>query len=161
VPSQAPDSSYALLWQTKAGQGYVVRARQRFLRGSTDDPTYNKMQSLLDTRQQLARLLLAPADPLQGQARLERLQQLTNEKDQLERELAEKAPALHRETDRKLAKPEGLSALLPAHAVFVDLFRYHTPDAKNDQWGEARYAAFLLRHGQPIVRVELGDGDAP
>jgi tetratricopeptide (TPR) repeat protein len=155
------DHAYVLFSEDKAGYGQMLRTRQRFLRGLADDETRSRLQSLLDTRQQLARLLLAPADPSHAKERLERLKQLTNAKEKLERELAARVPELQRERARKLIKPTDLAARLPAQAVLVDTFRYRTYDAKARKWGEARYAAFVLRHDRPVVRVELGDGDAP
>src|SRR5262249_45307863 len=60
-----PAKSYsALFWQDKAGPGNILRSGRLSPRGLADEPPRTHPQCLLDTRRQLARLLLAPADPL-------------------------------------------------------------------------------------------------
>ena len=42
----------------------------------------------------------------------------------------------------------------------MDLYRYADWDAKTRKWDDGHYAAFVLRKGRPVRRVELADGAA-
>jgi CHAT domain-containing protein len=153
----APDSdTYRLLWQGKAALLRVLEQRQRLLRATPDTATRAKVEQLLDLRQQLARLLLAPAGSSGEQQRGQRLQELTERKEGLETELARQLPDLARQRADQRAAYTALSEKLPPGSAFVDLLRYRRL-TKDPKWkATPHYIAFVLRPGQSVRRVELG-----
>jgi tetratricopeptide (TPR) repeat protein len=152
-------TAYASLW---AGKGLLARglSRRRLAARATRDPQTHKLaEQLTATRQELAALLLARTP---GPGHAERLREASQRKEELEKQLARKLPALARELELARRSPKDLLGRLPEETAFVDLFRYvrFTYDAKQPgKAGEQRtpsYAAFLLCRGQAIKRLELG-----
>jgi tetratricopeptide (TPR) repeat protein len=146
---------YQLLWQTKATLTRLLE--QRHLHLVTQAESGNlapRWQELLETRRRLARLLLAP--PHDPKSHQEQLRQLTDAKEKLERELAERLPVLNRQLFLSKAQPRDLSAALPPGSVFIDLLHYRGWDPKQKRWDGGNYVAFVLAAGQPTRRVELG-----
>jgi CHAT domain-containing protein len=143
---------YAVLWQGKAALARALERRQHLLRQTDDDKVQGKLQELLDARRALARLILGLDKQAKG--RDERLQALTQRKEDLEKELAAKLPGLKDIQSR----PADLADRLPADAGFVDLYRYlHRP--KGEKQLRPHYFAFVLHKGQPVCRVELGQAE--
>jgi CHAT domain-containing protein len=157
VAAEVKDASAAeqcaVLWQGKASIAGILARRQQLLRGITDDQTRALAEELLDVRRQIARILLAPtAAPIKD--REKRLRALTERKERLERDLAQRLPDFQRRDTR--APYTDLVQHLPARATFIDLLRYYhyTRDVKAKP--VPRYLAFVLRPGQPVQRVDLG-----
>jgi CHAT domain-containing protein/Flp pilus assembly protein TadD len=148
--------AYELLWEGKAALTRVLEQRQRFFRATNDFPSRAKVDQLLDVRQQLARLLLAPAGGLDDKDRPRRLQELTERKETLETELARLLPELARQRDRRLATPAALIDKLAPGSAFVDLLRYRRLGKGPQAPAEAYCVAFVLGPGRPVRRVELG-----
>jgi CHAT domain-containing protein/Tfp pilus assembly protein PilF len=152
---------YAPLWRSKAASLRLLAHRQQALAHTADDETRHLWTRLQEKRRHLARLLLAPAGDAKHR---QRLQQLSDDKEDLERQLARKLPALKRQHDLERLGPKDLLARLPNHTVFIDLYRYlhFQQDAKKPGRQGARftqsYVAFVVRQdqAQPIVRIELG-----
>jgi CHAT domain-containing protein/Tfp pilus assembly protein PilF len=157
---RVPDPAlYELLWQ---GRGTVTRAlerRHRDLLASRDDKARTQGERIQALRRQLSALVLAP-DPGPDPAR--RLDKLSDELESAEKELAGLlrlvAPA-----GRTAAKAEDLGNRLPEGTVFIDLLKYYrfqqdhkTPGEKGERT-TPHYVAFLVRRGQPVRRVELGE----
>jgi CHAT domain-containing protein/Tfp pilus assembly protein PilF len=160
--AQADAACYAHLWRGKAVLARLLHARQRELRllARADPETQTRVRDYLATRQQLARWLLAPAGSLPDLA--ERVQKLTDLKEQQERELARKLPAFAALLQRDRRPHTDLLEKLPAHTAFIDLLRYvrfdHDPE-KPGKAGEKRtpcYVGFVLAPGRAVRRVELG-----
>jgi CHAT domain-containing protein len=133
-----------------------VLKHKSLLHARTDAATAEQIDALLETRRQLARQLLAPADP-EDRERLKRIDKLGEEKERQERALAEKIPALKRQQSLELAPPADLADKLPQGAAFVDFFRYGRADKDPANPAVPCYAAFVLREGRPARRVELGE----
>jgi tetratricopeptide (TPR) repeat protein len=154
------DPSYAHVWQEKSALARLLARRQRTL--LLADPGIRELnQRLTDTRQTLAVLLLALPGRFKDQA--QRVQELTDRKEKLEREIAQKLPAFAELQAIDRLSPADLLAKLPTRSAFVDLLRYFrfeqdpkVPGQKGEQW-TLSYVAFVLRPGQPIQRVELGE----
>jgi tetratricopeptide (TPR) repeat protein len=146
---------YALAWQGKAAVTGILARRQQLLRGIADDQTRARAEELLDARRQLARLLLAPGNAAIKE-REQRLRELTERKERLERDLAERLPDLQRHETLARAPYTDLVQHLPPRAAFIDLLHhYHyTQDLKAKP--TPHYLAFVLRQGQPVRRVDLG-----
>jgi CHAT domain-containing protein/Tfp pilus assembly protein PilF len=155
VKGASAAEQYALLWQGKANVTGTLARRQHLLRGITDDPTRALAEALLDARRQLARLLLAPADAA-TKDREQRLRELTECKERLERDLAQRLPDFRRHETLSRAPSTDLVQHLPEHAAFIDLFHYFRwgRDPKGNPTPD--YIAFVLRDGQPVRRVDLG-----
>jgi CHAT domain-containing protein len=158
-----PTSDHALypyVWDTKAAIARMVQRRQEALIRAADPETRAVGRDLLAARRQLATLMLTPADPTKDVAPAMRT--LTERKEQLERQLADRLPEFRRQ--QLLAqRPAGeLARRLPGGAVFIDCVWYvdFQQDPKvagraGERW-TSRYAAFVLRPGQPAARVDLG-----
>jgi CHAT domain-containing protein/Tfp pilus assembly protein PilF len=154
-PSTSSAGTYPPLW---GGKGLVLRVlegRQRLLRGITDKKTRQKTVELLGVRQQMTRLLYGSTID-HSRAHTLKLRQLTDRKEQMERELAEKVPDLARRQSRQVASPADLAKALPPRSAFVDFYRYRTWDFKRRRWDKAFYAAFILCPDRAVRRAELG-----
>jgi CHAT domain-containing protein len=154
---------YDVLWDSRAALTRLQERRHRDLVAGRDREAAELADRLRLARQALARRLLRPLRDAERQRA--DVQTLTDAKEDLEKRLARKlnlvplapvAPV----TARRLAER------LPERAAFVDLYRYtyfeQDPRIKGKK-GERRvdrYAAFVLRHGRPVARVELGEAAA-
>jgi CHAT domain-containing protein/Tfp pilus assembly protein PilF len=153
-----PDRDYALLWQGKALVSGALLHRQQLLRGLSDDDSRRQAEELLDVRRRLARLLLAPAEP-PIKDRDKRLQELTERKEGLERELARRLPDFQRHQALERAPHTDLLDKLPAHTAFIDFLAYYRCGKDSKAQTVPHYAAFVLRHGEPVRRVEFGPAE--
>jgi CHAT domain-containing protein/Tfp pilus assembly protein PilF len=163
VALRIPDTdaaAYAHVWHSKGALARLLERRRQAVLLS--DPDVHQLAAdLADTRSALAAQLLAPAGRFTDQE--QRLKDLNQHKEKLERAIAEKLPAFAALQARARRTPRDLTDHLPPNTVFLDLLRYvrfeqdpKTPGKK----GEKRttcYAAFMLRPGQPVRRVELGE----
>src|SRR5262249_6721033 len=113
---------YPLLWRSKAAITLVTQRRQRALIRAADPVDQALGRDLLATRQELARLALAPAGAAGGPG--PRSRALTERKEELERQLAERLPEFRRQEllDRRPAAD--LEQKLPPGTVFIDLVHY-------------------------------------
>jgi CHAT domain-containing protein len=145
---QSPaDEIYADIWRSKAAIAQVLQQRHLALLTGGDERTRQLGQDLLETRRQVARLLLAPGS---NPARLQRVNELTQRKEELERQLAQALPEMARQQNLARQSSAELVRKLPPRTCFVDFFLY---DRDVTEW---HCVAFVLRQGQPAERVELG-----
>jgi CHAT domain-containing protein/tetratricopeptide (TPR) repeat protein len=155
LPGAPPKGLYPLLWHTKGAVADLLFRRQQLLRATTDDASRQAAEDLLDARRQLARLLLAPADaPVKDRAG--RLQELTDRKERLERDLVGRLPELARRQALERAPYTDLIDHLPERAAFLDLWRYNRWGKDLKAPGPPHYVAFVLQKGQPVRRADLG-----
>jgi len=129
----------------------ALAARARSARSlATIEPEVASMGADLDDlRRQLARFAFAESTPEERAERKDRIAELSEEKEGLERDLLAKS-ALYREASGASdATPADLCEALPDGSALIDLLRYTD--------GEPRYLAFVQRAGDCTVhRVELG-----
>ena len=137
-------------------KGMIYR-RQKLLRAlQGNDPL--KIE-LSDTIRQLATLLNSTPKPGEEQAFQDKVKNLSDKKEELEKELAKQIPSLN------LAKvtPADLQNLIAPDAALIDIFQYRhsspSKEAKGGQVFEQRYAAWVIRKYMPIVRLELGSAE--
>jgi CHAT domain-containing protein len=158
-----PDSGvYERIWQSKAGLTRIFQRRHRDLLASPDPEARQVLLDLQTTRRQLALLVLQPrAEP----PSTERLQQLTDRKEELQRRLAKRLRDVLPLPETDQGTPDQLLGRLPAQTIFVDLLHYwhfehdpKVPGAKGLRWSP-RYVAFVLRPGRPVERIDLGDAE--
>ena len=161
------DEVYRHVWRGRRAIHRIVARRQDLLNTITDPNTQTLYEDYLQARRDLARLALAPAEPepKRAEARAQRLRELGEQKEALERQLAASLPEFRRQLETARTTPEDLLAKLPDGTAFVDLVGYtlfaQDPDVPGKK-GERRtpsYAAFVLRPGAAIVRVELGPAE--
>jgi CHAT domain-containing protein/tetratricopeptide (TPR) repeat protein len=151
-----PARTYGLLWRSRAAVARLLQSRQQALARAADADTRRLAQRHVQARQELAGLLLAPAaGPKQGQ----RLQRLTEEAEDLERQLAARLPRLERQATLDRLGPEDLCRRLPAPSAVLDFVLYWRAGHKGAN-PALHYAVFLLQPDRPIRRVELGPATA-
>jgi len=161
---ESDQAIYARVWRGKAAVARMLQRRQGelFQRAAADPAARRGMETWRDVRGQLARLLLATADGRDHPERLARLQQLTAEKERLERRLAEAIPEFARHQALERSPHTTLVEALPEHTVVVDLASYkrfeQNPQIKGKK-GERQtpsYIGFVLAKGRPVRAVDLG-----
>jgi CHAT domain-containing protein len=161
---ESDEAVYARVWRAKAAVARMLKRRQAqlFHRAAADPALRHDVEAWRDGRGQLARMLLATADGRDHPERLARLQQLTAEKERLERRLAEAIPefALHRVVER--SPHTKLVEALPEHTVVLDLVNYarfeQDPQIKGKKGARRTpsYIGFVLAKGRPVRAVDLG-----
>jgi CHAT domain-containing protein/Tfp pilus assembly protein PilF len=150
-------SAYAALWHAKGAVTHMLQQRRLTLLAAKDQTTRDLAAQLAATRRTLAGLLRPGAS-----GRPERVRALSDQKEKLEKQLAEKLPLYQALRERLKRGPADLVPLLPPGTVFCDLARYRqmdydpqVPGPKGERGG-FRYVAFVMAKGQPLRRVELG-----
>lgn len=156
-----PDSdeaSYARVWDGKAAVARMLRRRRAELsRQAAADPAIRRVvNTWRDVRSQLARMLMATADGRDHPERLTRLQQLTTEKDRIERRLAEAIPDFLRRQALEVGPHNKLVEMLADHTVVLDLVKYirieRAPPIDGDKgWSLTQsYIGYVLAKGRPV-----------
>jgi CHAT domain-containing protein/Tfp pilus assembly protein PilF len=157
---ESSEAAYARVWHGKAAIARMLQRRQAFLfdLARTDPATRQTIEAWRESRRRLARLMRAPSDP----ERVKQLQELTREKEQLERQLAEALPEFARQQKLNQSPHSRLLAALANGMVVLDLVQFNRfeqdPQVKGTN-GERRtpsYAGFVLSRGRPVQRVDLG-----
>jgi CHAT domain-containing protein/tetratricopeptide (TPR) repeat protein len=146
---------HVLMWK---GAVFMQQRRQRLARSDPElTPLFDKLQDV--SRRLATRALAVPARE-QREAWQKDIAELTEEKEQLDSELAGRCAAFDR--DRQLARltAKELQAVLPADAVLLDFLEYwHSqPDVKKPgkRLWERRVVAFVVRRSRPLILKDLG-----
>jgi tetratricopeptide (TPR) repeat protein len=153
-------ANYAHVWRGKAAVARALERRNQALALTADPACAGLARDLIESRQALARLLLAPAGSQPNYQ--QRVQKLTDRKEDLERQLARRMPAFKELQERDRLSHTDLLKKLPARAAFIDFLRYYRMEqdpkvrGRKGEKRTASYLAFVLRTGQPVRRVELG-----
>jgi CHAT domain-containing protein/Tfp pilus assembly protein PilF len=140
-----------------ARQLWVRQARNR-LRG---DPEAARIFGQLQerTRQVAGRALTVPA-PGQEKAWQAEVQQLTRQKERLEKDLAERFPEYRRQQEAGAQTSDAVKAVLPEGTVLIDLLEYtHTdppPTGEKTVQRSRHVAAFVVRRNQVVRLIDLG-----
>jgi CHAT domain-containing protein/tetratricopeptide (TPR) repeat protein len=158
------EATYARVWRGKAAVARVLQRRQAALlhRAGANPATRRVIDAWRDTRGQLARLLLATADGRDHPERTQRLQELTAEKERLERQLAEMLPEFARQQALERSPHTQLLEVLPEGTVVLDLVQFtrHEQDPQiKGKKGDRRtpsYVGFVLAKSEPVRQVDLG-----
>jgi CHAT domain-containing protein/Tfp pilus assembly protein PilF len=158
-PSVADFDAYLYLWRSRAALLRILQRKQNVLAAAVQGAsgTWDDLQRV---RRQLARLVLTPTRG--DKEHLKLVKELTEQKEELERQLAKAAPAFARQQQLGRLEPADLVKHLPAHSAFIDLVKYvyfEYDPKKPGEAGEKRtasYAAFVLLPGKSAKRVELG-----
>jgi CHAT domain-containing protein len=164
VTRHVPDAdtrTYAAVWASKAALTRVFQRRHLALIAASTDP---RVRADWDRLQQMRRrrehLIMTPVGK-DAAVRNQKLTDLDEEVDQLEKDLLPRLPALKHFEDLATLGPDALQKCLPADAVLADFLRYthfeHDPKApgRKGQKRTLRYLAFLISRDN-VQRVELG-----
>jgi CHAT domain-containing protein len=161
ITRRLPNSTsvYSFVREAKGALAKIQQRRHLDLLASSDERSKSLGRQLLETRQSLAHLLLsAPRIPAEH---AKAVQALNDEKEDLEKQLVRHLRLTA--TVAEKTSPDLLRDRLPVDAAFVDLLRYTDFDQDPKipgQKGESqtrRYVAFVVRHGEGVARVELGE----
>jgi len=145
-----------------AGWGHVLRfkgalaAKARAARAlAAVEPDVAEVAGALDeVRRDLASLAFAEAKSNAREARDERMVELANEQERLERDLLSRSAKHRRSSAVEQASPASLCEVLPPDSALIDIFRYSAD-------GEPRYLAYVLRDTDcKVHRVDLGNAEA-
>jgi CHAT domain-containing protein/Tfp pilus assembly protein PilF len=156
------ETNYTAVWRSKAAITRILEGRrQELLRLlSSHDLSASRRQEmratwakLQGTRRELSRLLLTPA--ADSKAHYQRLQKLSQDKVDLEQQLAKLLPVFGRRQALLRQGHQALVKKLPPGTVFIDLLRYVRFEQNPKRPGKHCYVAFVLCHGQPVTRVDL------
>jgi CHAT domain-containing protein/Tfp pilus assembly protein PilF len=157
VPDEPVAEVYTHVWPFKGLLlRFVTRRHQAALVAATDSPkARDQWERLQAVRRQLNHLLVEPGrDPT---VRDRRLAQLSDEQEQLERDLAQQLPELDRQ--RRLAPlgPADLAQRLARGTAFIDFVRHARWE--KGKFNGYHYQAFVLAPGRDVRRVDLGPAE--
>jgi len=135
-----------------------VLSRQQAVRIAMDAPDlvpiFQKLQTVTG---QLANTVFATPAPPQLESWKAKVQSLSQEKEDLERQLATKSAEYR--TARAPVNLEDVAATLPDKYALVDFVEYGEQTLANDRKGVAmqrRLTAFVVRRDHPVRMVDLG-----
>jgi CHAT domain-containing protein/tetratricopeptide (TPR) repeat protein len=112
------------------------------------------------TSRRLATLAFAVPDPKNQETWKKRLGELTDKKEQLERELSRMSASFRAQREQQRPTPDQVQAVLRKNEVLIDFLAYNrcrppAKDTKKLTW-EPHLAAFVVRAGRPVVQIDLG-----
>jgi CHAT domain-containing protein len=155
----ADERAYAPLLAWKGS----VFSRQRQLRLGRRQPELGpKFAELSEVSVRLAGVALRGPTPGPGAeaAWRDEVARLTEQKERLEGDLARSSPALAARRDDAGSEIARLREALPPDVVLVDFLEYVLSEPLKDVPGSSRssrrLAAFVVRRGRPVRRVDLG-----
>jgi CHAT domain-containing protein/Tfp pilus assembly protein PilF len=144
----------------------AVFARQRRIRTlrllhRNKDPQLARLSGDLQSAAgRLAALAFTVPDPKTRAAWQRQLEELSERKEQLEKELARRSAAFHTQLRRQELTPARLQAALPRDAALIDFLEYThfrpTPKGKGPLEREIHLAAFVVRRTHPVRQLDLG-----
>lgn len=155
--------SYLLAWKG------AVFLRQRQSRDRDrergHDPELSKLFAELEsTARRLAALAFSHPEPNAQQNWKEKVTDLTQQRDALERKLAQHSSSFRAQREANRVTPASLQKALPPATALLDFLEYiHlSPDAKikGKFQKESRILVFILRSEGSLIRVDLGSTKA-
>jgi CHAT domain-containing protein len=146
--------AYVLGWKGS------VLSRQRRLRLQRQHPELASDFSQLDrVAGRLAALALAVPEPKQQAAYHKQVQELSEQKEQLEGDLARKSAAFGNEQQAQRLTPASLQKALPADTALVDFLEYthrSPPQKGKGPWQFERHLAAFVVRPDSIRQLDLG-----
>lgn len=166
LPNVSPLAAYTPLWQTRELVGRAIAGRRH--PSLHDEQSQAVWKDLRTVRQALAELALADLPTGGPEVHQRKLAELTQRKEELERELARRSEPFRQQQLLKQITPTDLAACLPADVALVDIAQVNTwkvDSLGSAQIQSARYQAFVLRKadgppGYRLSSVPLGPADA-
>lgn len=156
APEKDAAAIYAHIWSSKALLSRLLQRRHEATRIAVNQSKEVQLQwqELLDVRHRLVQVYLQPAKDLVS--RDKKLRDLTDERESLERSLAQVLPEMASHKELAQLTPTDLVQKLPADTVFLD-FIHHRDWEKGKMVG-FRYAVFVVSKKAGIKRLDLGQG---
>jgi tetratricopeptide (TPR) repeat protein/CHAT domain-containing protein len=139
-----------------------VFARQRRLHLLQRQPELAALFSEYESvSSRLASLVFADVDPAKKASRDGQMTALTDQREEIEKELSRRSSDFRREKELDALTPEKLKACLPRDAVLIDFMGYtHTSPGERKKTGEKhaerRLLAFVVRPEDPVAMIDLG-----
>jgi tetratricopeptide (TPR) repeat protein/WD40 repeat protein len=164
VAPEARTPAARIYEQVLAWKG-IVAARQSEEHLARDQVELQPMvQRLREVRAELAQVLRNPAaNPQQQTAWLQRFDDLENQKEKLETQLARQSAGYRRLRELRQASAEQVSRALPPKTALVDFLEYGHWSAPPERQGpfrrERRFLAIVLVAGREPVCVPLGSAE--
>lgn len=154
-----PDGDGAQAYASVLTWKGTVFSRQRQTKLAAAQPELAPLLAeLRETTGRLATLAFAVPVPEQQQAWRNRLEDLSQEKERLEADLARRSEAFRKSSQR--VTPDVVQAALPADVVLVDFVEYdRVLSGSQSEAGtqtERHLAAFVVRRGSPVAALDLG-----
>jgi tetratricopeptide (TPR) repeat protein/CHAT domain-containing protein len=142
----------------------AVSARQMQMCALRREPELVPLADRLRTLSgQLAALASAVPNPKKLDVQRGAHVRITQEREDLEVELARKSEAFRNDREQRRVTAADLAASLPTSSILVDFLEYEhqqlDPKRKGYWLRQQRLTAFVIRRDRPIVRVELGPVD--
>lgn len=163
LPEQNLESVYDLVFSVRGLTTEMLAERRPIeLSSANGQELYRQLRQ---TSKQLAQLTLATVPPEQQEHRHKWLQELNDQKENLERQLAAQSREFRQEQAIETATPMDLTRLLPPEVAVVDLMEVwisHPPKNRSEKRKWTReYEAFILRKadtevGYSVDWVHLG-----
>jgi CHAT domain-containing protein len=152
-----------LAWK---GVVFLQQQERRRLAGLLSSNTTSKVrplvQQLREVNRLLAALTFAPFNARTASSRRQQAEKFTQRKEELEGRLAHLSAAFREQKQHADLTAHQLQRLLPADTVLVDFLFYTHPDysqtERSKRWPR-RLSAWVVRRGQPLVRVDLGPAE--
>ncbi|MEA5517358.1 tetratricopeptide repeat protein [Limnoraphis robusta] len=145
----------------------ILRRKARILDVMTNDlqllrenitPENQQLLSQFEAVQsQRANLLYNPPQDLPPEQFRQLMNDLAAEADKLEAELSLRSAEFRVET--QAVEIENIKQFIPEDGVLVELILYQPFNAKANQWGELRYAAYILAADGQVNWVDLGEAE--
>lgn len=148
-----------------AHKGTVLETQGRIqaaILGSKDPTVQAKAKDLQELRIKLARAFQSRPQPGKREAYEQQLKELQTQKEALEVDLARLSRAWSTERDARRTDAKLLSERLPKGAAFVDFARIQAFDFHTQEFGEARFLAWVYRPDQlrPLQLLDLGEAQS-
>lgn len=144
-----------------AQQHWVHLARHR---AESDAETEHLNRQLRETARELSEATFAAPDPQKARTRQERIQQLSERKEQLEADLARRSATFSRQRAYLRQTPADVKAALPSGAALLDFleYRYRAPATRGDKRSAAEWhmLAVVVRPDRPLEWRDLGSAQA-
>jgi CHAT domain-containing protein len=139
----------------------AVFIRQFISRAARIEPELKPLfQELELVSLRLSNLAFSVPDPKQRESWQRQTAELSDRKETLERDLATKSAAFRQQQALLQLTSDDVRKALPQKAALIDVLEYSqfSPPAggKGELSGERRLVAFVVRHDQPIVQVDMG-----
>ncbi|WP_164929325.1 CHAT domain-containing tetratricopeptide repeat protein [Gloeobacter violaceus] len=153
--------AFAVILQRKGRILDILSEDLSALRRRLNPQEQELLDRLTEVRSQLAALVFKGADTDAGEPYKEEIARLHREAEQLEKSLAQRSAAYRLRSGA--VHVEAVQRQIPAEAALVEIVRYRPLNFKAtspaDEWGQPRYAAYvLLAQGDPQW-VDLGPAD--
>jgi CHAT domain-containing protein len=118
-------------------------------------------EQLRDIGAHLTHLSFSRPDQSQRATWLKQISDLTEQKERIEQELADKSAAFRERRQATQFDPLTLRKMLPTNTALVDILSYarsfsRKPGEKTRRNAELRFVAFILRRDSEVRRIELG-----